>query len=323
MPTIPSFTQLHVMYRNFFLLALLLSFLTQACQERGKDGKVLDTPTTGQIRIMVDESYKPIIASAVDVFDSIYRRASIDAQYTSEGEAVAALIRDSVQVIIIARQLTEEELNKYFRPRGFVPPTTPIAHDAVAFIVHPENKDTVFTVDQMRDILSGKIAKWKDLNAKSSLGDILLVFDNPLSGTVNYAKDSIAGGAPLPANASALQTNTDVIAYVAKNKNTIGIIGANWISDTDDKGVQAFRREIKLADIALRPGAVGYGPYQAYLATGKYPFKRTVYIINAQARKGLGLGFASFLASDPGQRIVLKDGLLPAQAPTRVIQIQR
>jgi phosphate transport system substrate-binding protein len=48
-----------------------------------------------------------------------------------------------------------------------------------------------------------------------------------------------------------------------------------------------------------------------------------VYIINAQARKGLGLGFASFLAGDSGQRIVLKDGLLPAQAPTRLIKATR
>ena len=311
------------MSRKILVLALLSGWFFFACEQRGKDGKVLDTPTTGHLRIMVDEGYKPIIESSIDVFDSIYRRTSIEAVYTSEGEAVAALIRDSIQVIIITRTLTDEEVNKYFKPRGFVPPTTPIAYDGVAFIVHPENKDTVFTIDQMRDMLNGKLLRWKDLNPKSPLGDIRLVFDNPLSGTVRYAKDSIGGGAPLSPNASALQTNPDVIAYVGKNKNAIGMIGANWISDTDDKGVQAFRHEIKLVDIAKTAGAVGYGPYQAYLATGKYPFKRTVYIINAQARKGLGLGFASFLASDNGQRIVLKDGLLPAQAPTRVMQFKR
>lgn len=310
-------------YRITGLVLLLSGLLFGACEQRGKDGKVLDTPTTGHIRIMVDEAYKPIVSSAIDVFDSIYRRASIEAEYVSEGEAVAALIRDSIQVIVITRQLTQEELDKYFRPRGFEPPMTPIAHDAVAFILHPENKDTVFSIDQIRDILTGKITRWKDFNPKSNLGDIRLVFDNPLSGTVRYAKDSIGGGAPLSPNASALQTNTEVIAYVAKQPNAIGIIGANWISDTDDKGVQAFRREIKIADIAKTAGAEGFGPYQAYMYTGQYPFKRTVYVINAQARKGLGLGFASFMASDNGQRIIHKDGMLPVQAPTRVIQIQR
>ncbi len=309
------------MNRIPLFLSLLLFF--SACQQRDKTGKIIDTPTTGQIRIMVDECYKPVIASALDVFDTIYPRATIEAVYTSEGEALAALLRDSTQVIIIARALTETEINKHFKPRGFTPPMTAIAHDGIAFIVHPENRDTVFTPDQLRDFLSGKVTQWRDVNPKSTLGDIMLVFDNPLSGTVRYLKDSIGGGAPMPANASAVQTNEEVIKYVAKNKNAIGILGANWISDTDDKGVQAFLREIKLVDIAKTPGGVGYGPYQSYLITGKYPFQRTLYVINAQARTGLGLGLAAFLASDPRQRIMHKDGLVPATAPMRVIQIRR
>ena len=82
-------------------------------------------------------------------------------------------------------------------------------------------------------------------------------------------------------------------------------------------------KEIKLADIAPEAGAEAFGPYQAYLALGRYPFKRTVYIINAQARSGLGLGLASYLAGSDGQRIVLKDGLLPAQIPPRVMRPSR
>lgn len=312
------------MFQKYWLfISISLSIALFACQERNKDGKVLDTPTTGSMRMMVDEGYKPVIASAIDVFDSIYQRAKLEAEYTSEGEAIVALLRDSIQVIIIARALTTDEIEKHFKPRGFTPYMTPIAYDAVAFIINPENKDTVFTTEQMRDILTGKTSKWTEVNPSSKLQDILLVFDNPLSGTVRYAKDSIGGGAPLPPNATALKTNEEVLAYVAKNKNAIGIIAANWISDTDDKGVQAFRKEIKLADISKAPGKVGYGPYQAYLTTGQYPYRRTVYIINAQARNGLGRGFASFLAAEPGQLIMHKDGLLPAQMPIRLMEFKR
>lgn len=302
--------------------ALALSFLLiGACAQRDKQGNVLDTPTTGRIKVLVDENYKPYISSCTDVFDSIYRQASIDAAYVSEGEAVKALIDDSVQVIIISRKLNEEEM-AYFQSRGFTPPQTPIAHDAIGFILNPQNRDTVFDVEQMRKILSGAITNWRQINAKSNLGAIQVVFDNPLSGSVRFAKDSIAGGVLTP-HASALKTNEEVIAYVAKNKNALGIIGANWISDTDDKGVQKFLQEIRIAEIAKAPGEVGYGPLQSYLAAGYYPYKRTVYVINAQARKGLGLGFSAFLAGDGGQRIALKEGLLPAQAPTRLIKVER
>jgi phosphate transport system substrate-binding protein len=304
----------------FFGIVAIMFF---ACQEKGKDGKVLDTITTGKITIMVDEGYQPVISSCIDVFDSIYRTAKIDARYTSEGEAVNALMNDTVQVIVIGRKLTAEEMG-YFESRGFTPPTTPIAYDALAFVLNNGNADTVFTVDQIRDILTGKITNWNQINPKSRLGPMQVVFDNPLSGTLRYVKDSIIGnGMPITPSASAMKTNAEVINYVGKQKNAIGIIAANWISDTDDKGVQEFRREIRIADIAEQAGAEGYGPYQAYMAQNKYPFRRTVYIINAQGRRnGLGMGLASFFASD-AQRIMLKDGLLPANAVTRLVKSSR
>lgn len=308
-------------YKNLIIIIIVATLA--ACQEKGKDGKVLDTITTGKIRIMVDEGYQPVIASCIDVFDSIYRTAKIDAVYTSEGEAIKGLLDDSVQVIIVGRKLTKEE-SGYFESRGFVPPQTPLAYDALAFVLNPANSDTVFTVDQIRQILTGQYQKWTQLNPKSKLGDVQVVFDNALSGTLRFVRDSIIrDGTPLTKAASAVKTNEEVINYVRQNKNAIGIIAANWISDTDDTGVQQFKREIKIADIAMATGEEGYGPYQAYLATQKYPFKRCMYIINAQARRnGLGAGLAAYMASD-AQRIILKDGLLPANAVTRLVKVSK
>ncbi len=306
------------MLRNF-LIIIIVSLLWISCAERDKTGKVLDTITTGEITIAVEEGYKPVISSCIDVFDSIYRSAKINPRYISEGEAVNALIQDSVQVIIIGRQLAAKE-TEYFQSRGFTPPTTAIAYDALAIILNPANRDTVLTKQQVHDLLVGKTTTWKEINPKSALGNIQLVFDNPMSGTLRYVRDSVIAGQELSKQASALKNNADVIDYVSKNKNAVGIIAANWISDTDDGGVQKFMREIKIADVAKEPGKEGYGPYQAFLATGDYPYKRTIYIINAQARRnGLGAGFASYLAKD-GQRIMLKDGLLPANAVTRLIK---
>ncbi|MBX2892812.1 MAG: substrate-binding domain-containing protein [Saprospiraceae bacterium] len=301
---------------------LLFALLLAACGDnKDKQGKALDTPTTGEITIIADDGYRPIIETSLHVFHSIYRNAKIHPIFASEGEAVSALLNDSVRVIVITRQLTEEE-NKYFQARGFTPKVTPIAYDAIAFILHPSNKDTVFTKEQMGQILTGAVTRWPELNPKSPLSDIQLVFDHPLSGTLRYVKDSVLMGQAISPKASALKNNVEVIDYVSKHPNALGIISANWISDTDDEGRQSFLKTIKLADIAEAPGKEGYGPYQAYLAEGTYPYKRTVYVVNAQARNGLGLGFASYLAAD-GQRIVLKDGLLPVNAVTRLIKATR
>ena len=63
-----------------------------------------------------------------------------------------------------------------------------------------------------------------------------------------------------------------------------------------------------------------YQPYQAYLATKQYSLIRSVYTISREPRAGLATGFASFIMSDKGQKIFLKAGLMPANAPVRIIQ---
>jgi len=49
---------------------------------------------------------------------------------------------------------------------------------------------------------------------------------------------------------------------------------------------------------------------------------RDLFIINCQGYSGLGMGFASFLAGEIGQRIILKSGMLPKDMPGRKILIK-
>jgi phosphate transport system substrate-binding protein len=46
-------------------------------------------------------------------------------------------------------------------------------------------------------------------------------------------------------------------------------------------------------------------------------------MINYQGFSGLGMGFASFIAGDIGQRIILKSGLMPIRLPSRNIIIRK
>jgi phosphate transport system substrate-binding protein len=65
-------------------------------------------------------------------------------------------------------------------------------------------------------------------------------------------------------------------------------------------------------------GKIAY-PTQEALGTNDYPLARVLYIINCQGYEGLGIGFASFIAGDKGQRIVLKSGIAPIREPGRKI----
>jgi phosphate transport system substrate-binding protein len=106
-------------------------------------------------------------------------------------------------------------------------------------------------------------------------------------------------------------------------KIKIGIIGLNWISDGDDPKSLGFLNQIKVMSVSSKKtnakSEEAYAPYQAYIAQKFYPLTRELFVISREARAGLGTGFASFVAGDKGQRIVLKSGLLPATMPVRII----
>ena len=115
-----------------------------------------------------------------------------------------------------------------------------------------------------------------------------------------------------------------MIDFVAKTPEAIGVIGVNRISNHRDTTCMGFLEKIKV--VAICPDSIlnkeyAYQPYQAYIATGQYPFTRDLFAILADPRIGLTTGFTSFITSDRGQRIILKSGILPVTQPVRIIQV--
>jgi phosphate transport system substrate-binding protein len=273
----------------------------------------------------VDEAFQPIIDSHIYAFHKFYKYAKVTATYKSESETIKDLLQDSARLVVLSRTLTEPE-KQIFTQQTITPRITKIAVDGVALITHPSNPDTSLHMSELRSIFTGKTTTWRQLDPASSLSGITIVFDNTGSSTARYIIDSVNNKQPLPANTFAAKTSKDLVDYVAKNPNAIGVIGVNWISDFDDSTAIGFLRKVKVVAVSNNPDKAVTDayvqPFQAYLAQRTYPLRRDVYIISREARAGLGTGFASFVAGDKGQRIILKSGLLPATAPVRIINIK-
>jgi phosphate transport system substrate-binding protein len=310
--------------RFLFLLAGVLP-LFSACKSGPEKPKFTDTPTSGEITIVCDESYQPLISVESDTFHSIYQYATVHVKYLPEGEAFRELVNnDSVRLIISSRQLNESEV-EYFKGRNLIPRVTRIAVDAVALIVNPENADTLLKFEQLKNIVNGNYTSWKQMNPQSVLDSVVVVFDKSGSANARYLQQTFGlDRAALPSNWFATNSNADVADYVSKNKNAIGVISVNWISDRDDPMTDQFLSKIKVVELSPPDTSEFAGeyfkPYQAYIALKQYPLTRDVMIISREGRNGLGTGFAAFVAGDQGQRIIRLMGMLPATMPVRLIQ---
>jgi phosphate transport system substrate-binding protein len=305
--------------QGFFFAILLV-----ACNTKGD--KYTDTPTSGAISIGVDESFQPLIQAEIDAFMANYKYANVNPLYQTEGEVVKLLLEDSVRLIVITRQLTDQE-KAFFQEKKITPRTLKIATDAVAIIVNAANPDSLLTVDQLASIFKGDVQKWKGLNGKGLDQDISIVFDNSNSSNLSYIKNKFSLSDSLDNRIFAAKSNQQVIEYVEKNARALGVIGVNWISDTEDDPRQMDFinrvRVVAIADTTNPEPEDYYQPYQAYLALKKYPLHRDLNIISREARTGLGTGFASFVAGDKGQLVVLKGGLLPATMPIRLVELKK
>lgn len=291
-----------------------ISVLFASCgNKKAKDGRT-DTYSSGTISFVSDESFSPIIEEEREVFQYDYPQAKVNPIYTSESEAINRLLEGKAWLAFTARNFKKGELQS-LQSKSFRPVAIEVAYDALAFIVNKNNADTLLSVKDVRDIMNGRVTKWSDLHKGSNRGVITVVFDNPKSSTVHFVEDSVLGGKPiLNKNVAAVNKTAEVIKYVEKNPNAIGIIGNNWLNDKRDTTNLTFNRNIRVMSLSkIHPATTASSrkPYQYYIYSGEYPLIRTIYALLNDPRQGLPWGFAHFVQGPKGQRIIMKAGLLP------------
>ena len=297
------------MFNNIIGLALI-SVCFISCENTSSKKS---TYTSGQVKILVDESFAPIVEDQAYVFSNAYPQTKLDLVYKPENELLKLFLTDSIRVAILSRELNSVE-SKFYENKNIKIRVNRFAIDGIALVSHKSGPDSTVDVSDILKLMLGKKGKIKSL-----------VFDNPNSSTVRYFKD-LSGIKELPKEGVyALKSNPEVIRYVHDNPGTIGVTGINWIMQPD-KELEPLVNDLRILGVKNVKGKSGsdgyYKPNQNDLALGLYPLNRNLYIIDAEGRAGLGTGFASFISGELGQRIVLKSGLLPDSIPSRQVIIK-
>ena len=296
-------------------LALCGLLLAACSQGKRKNGRT-DTYSSGVISFASDESFSPIIDEEREVFQSVYPKATVNPIYTTEGEGITMLLKDSVNLVITSRELKKKEYQSLY-DKQFRPQTIKLAYDGLALIVNKSNVDTCISVKDFARVLRGEAKNWSDIFPGSKRGTITVVFDNKRSSTVHFAEDSILGVKPITnPNVVATDKTAEVIDYVEKTPNAIGIIGSNWLNDKRDSTNLTFNKNIRVMSVSRKDKGIpanSWKPNQYYIYNGNYPLIRTIYALLNDPYQGLPWGFAQFIASPKGQLVILKSGLLPVQ----------
>jgi phosphate transport system substrate-binding protein len=298
--------------KNSFKLMLCCLVLIASCNN---PMKVNEAHGKGTAKIYIEESFKPLFDTSIYTFEGQNPLADIIPVYKTEEEILQDFFAKKVETMCITRDLTESELAK-LKKANIEVRSEILAKDAVALIINPENPDSTISIDQLKDILTGKTKTWSSLKT-----GINVVFDHENSANFNYLKN-LSGVTKVPENIFAVKSNAEVINYVKNNKSAIGVIGVNWISDEDDPQTLDFLNGIRVMSVSKTAKSESFKPYQSYIYDKQYPMTRDLWVVNYASRSGVSSGFLLFMTGEKGQLLIQKSSLIPANMVARVIQLK-
>ena len=259
---------------------MILFFIT-GCERKVKGPT--DTLVSGTIYISVDESFKPVMEEQIRVFEKSFPLAHIIAAYKTEADCFKDLYNDSAnRMVIVTRGLNDQEDVYFLDTLKYYPHWDNIANDAVTVIVNSKSNDTLFTLERLRDQLSGKTNREQKI-----------VFDGlNATSTVRFVMDSILKG-------------EQVIDYVAKTENAVGFVGISWVGNPEDSAQVKMLNNVKIVYVScsLCEDKPFVKPMQASILTRRYPLVRGLYYVLKENYNGLGTGFVNFLNQERGQLI--------------------
>jgi len=278
-----------------FSCFMILFFIT-GCSTGVKKNPV-DTMATGTIHISVDESFKPVMEEQIRVFEKSFPRAHIIAEYKTEADCFKDFYNDtSNRMVIVTRGLNDEEDAYFLDSLKYYPHWDNIANDAITLIVNSKSTDTLFTLERLRNQLSGKINREQKI-----------VFDGlNATSTVRFVMDSILKGEKFDTSVvQAVKSSQQVIDYVAKTENAIGFVGISWVGNPEDSAQVKMLNNVKIAYVScvVCEEEPYVKPMQASILTRRYPLVRGLYYILKENYNGLGTGFVNFLNQERGQLI--------------------
>ena len=141
----------------------------------------------------------------------------------------------------------------------------PLAVDALAVIVHADNPLDSLTLAQLRQVFSGRIWRWSELEARVAGGEILVASREAGSGTRAAFEDLVLrerpeqAPAPITTMAVLRLSSAEVAAYVAEHPAAIGYLALGALEASSEQG-------------PVKPLAVeGVVPAPEQVSGGAYP----------------------------------------------------
>ena len=306
---------------HFSLYSLFVCFLLLSCRQKEE----ANSPTSGRLNIICDELVSSVIEKQKREFEMNYPNAQLNLKLGTTNYAIGSLLNNDVECIISTRELDSAETDFLIR-HDIKVYSQKLALDGIAFVVNAKNVIDELDLDQLRDLLIGKINLWSDisdtLRYSQNIGNVKLVIDSRKSGNYYLLREQVTNHEHLTASAiivpgdSVISSSSRILEFVATHQDAIGYVSTAWLGNNPQ--FLKFSERLKVLRLAGTDYHKAVAPIPGYIYRGDYPLRRMIYIMHRQKFIGLGAGFTAYLAGNEGQQLFLNSNIVPAMNPIRL-----
>lgn len=286
----------------------VVALLVGGCARPDASRPVEDSETSGRISIAAAPDVRELAVAELSAFRAGYPKAKLELREPeSSGQVVSALLAGRADVAVAGRELEQEERDMA-RRGGIELEGHRIAQDAMCVVVPVANPVQNVTLGELQRIWTGQTRDWAVLGGRD--GRILPVLP-PLSSDLARAfAQRVMAGETMRAPTLVEASDSAVAARVLATPGAIGVVP---LALARANGLKALR-------VAPLEGAPYVDPDMESVHDGSYPLDRFINLFIRTHGQRLAGGFVTFVASDPGQQLVLASGRLPTAVPLRFVR---
>lgn len=261
---------------------LLVGSLVSGCGSAGANS------TSGSSSSKITVSGSTSVGPTMEILAEDYQKendtTTIEVQQVGSSAGITNTIDGTSQIGMSSRDLKDEEKSELKEYQ--------IAIDGIAVITNSANKVKDLTLDQVKDIYTGKITNWKEVGGNDA--DIVVVSREDGSGTRDGFQEIVGfESGDLTSNAQISDGSGNIKTTVQGNENAIGYISFGYLDDSINS--------VKIG---------GIEPKEENVYNKKYPISRPFLLVTKGDATGDAKSFIDYVLSDEGQKTIEKEGFM-------------
>ncbi len=232
----------------------------------------------------------PVAQKAADAFMDKNKKVNVQISAGGSSVGVEAVGKGTVDIGMSSRDLKTEEKAKYPDLVEHV-----IAKDGIAIIVHPSNKVSSITEDQIKKIYEGTFTNWKELGGDDK--KIVVVSRDSASGTREFFIEYVMKNGNITKTALEKNSNGAIQQTISQTPGAIGYVGLGYLENVKAIWIDKDGPPIE--------------PTVQNVLDNKYPISREIYLLTKGPAAGTAKEYIDFILSDEGQNLVGEEGFVP------------